>query len=345
MNRLFLAALLTCTALGASPALAASGLDAARGDASAARAKVVGIRERQSSLRQQMNQLAARIEALKTQQHGALLPGGELETSLRRSQELSGLLSDAARELSSAEADAQKTNLTLLATVSKSLDEAKARWEHASRDERRELVARMRALRIEREQVRAQLPAAAVPPLSGSVSDDPAEMLEQADAMRDAEDKVRQRMKLLETRIHELKDERDLDRRMSDFLGEESIFDEQDRRLRLHSDEQDFSSGRSGGINAAPGTPALTQGGADHNPGQTPGPGTFAPPQNGPNSSFTSAGSHSGESAPTPDGASATPANPDDLRGLERQLSNLGNEAKQLEERASHLEESARQLK
>jgi hypothetical protein len=343
MNRLLLAALLTCTVLGASPARAASGLEAARGDASAARARVIGVRERQSALRQEMNQLAARIEVLKAQQRGALLPGSELETSLRRSQELSGLLSDAARELSADEADAQKKNLVLLSSVSQSLDDAKARWERAGRDERRALILQMKTLRSEREQVRAQLPAAAVPALSGSVSDDPAEMLEQADAMRDAEDKVRQRMKLLETRIHELKDERALDRRMSDFLGEESIFDEQDRRLRLHSDEQDFSSGRSGGINAAPGTPALTSGGADHNPSQSPGPGTFAPPQNGPNS-FAGTGSRSGESAPNPDGVSPTPANPDDLRALESQFSSLGSEAKRLEERARHLEESARQL-
>ena len=105
-----------------------------------------------------------------------------------------------------------------------------------------------------------------MPPLSGTASDDPAELLEQADAVRDAEDKVRQRMEQLQTRIHELKDERDLDRRMNDFLGEESIFDEQDRRLRLRN-EQDFSSGRIDGLHA--GTPAMTQsppGGAASSP-------------------------------------------------------------------------------
>jgi hypothetical protein len=336
MNRLFLAAVLTCTALGASPALGASALDAARSDASAARARSVGVRERQAALRLEMNHLAARIEALKAEQRGALLPGSELETSLRRSQELSGLLSDAARELSSSEADAQKKNLTLLSSVSKSLDEAKARWEHASRDERRELLVRMRALRAEREQVRTQLPAAAVPPLSGTASDDPAELLEQADAVRDAEDKVRQRMEQLKTRIHELKDERDLDRRMNDFLGEESIFDEQDRRLRLRN-EQDFSSGRTDGLS---GTPSMTQsppGGAASNPMAPPGPNTNAPPPQ-------SSSSHGGESAPSPDALSATPASSDDLHALEGQLSNLGHDAQQLEERARRLEQSARQL-
>jgi hypothetical protein len=322
MNRPSLAVVLMSAALGASPALAASALDAARADASAARTKVVGVREQQSALRQEMNQLAARIEALKADQRGALLPGGELETSLRRSQELSGLLSIAARELSSAQAEAQRKNLALLSSVSQTLDEAKGRWEHASRDERRELISRMRALRAEREQVRAQLPAAAVPPLSGATSDDPAELLEQADAVRDAEDKVRQRMDQLKARIHELKDERDLDRRMNDFLGEESIFDEQDRRLRLHN-EQDYNSGRTDNIAA---TPSMTQaGGAANNPVGPAVPGTNAPP-------------------PAPEGSNAPAAGSDDLRGLEGQLSRLGQEAQQLEERAHHLEQSARQL-
>jgi hypothetical protein len=343
MNRFFLTALLTSAALGASPALGASALDAARSDASAARAKSVGVRERQAALRLEMNRVAARIEALKAEQRGALLPGSELETSLRRSQELSGLLSDAARELSSADADAQKKNLVLLSSVSKSLDEAKARWEHASRDERRELLVRMRALRAEREQVRTQLPAAAVPALSGATSDDPAELLEQADAVRDSEDKVRQRMEQLKARIHELKDERDLDRRMSDFLGEESIFDEQDRRLRLRN-EQDFSSGRTDGLTASP---SVNQaGGAASNPMSPPGPGTNAPPPQSPTNSFAAGGtsSHGGESAPAPDALSPTPASSDDVHALEGQLSNLGHEAQQLEERARRLEQSARQL-
>jgi hypothetical protein len=50
--------------------------------------------------------------------------------------------------------------------------------------------------------------------------------------MRDREDQVRKQLKSLEVRIAERKDERDLDRRVNQFLGEESFFDDSDRRLR-----------------------------------------------------------------------------------------------------------------
>ena len=95
----------------------------------------------------------------------------------------------------------------------------------------------MRALRAERDAVRAALPAAQVPALlPAPSSDDPEELLEQADALRDAGDKVKQRLAALESRIAEAREERDLDRRMGDFLGEGAMFDEQDRRLRLDRD-------------------------------------------------------------------------------------------------------------
>ena len=53
------------------------------------------------------------------------------------------------------------------------------------------------------------------------------------DLMRDREDQVRKQLKQLEVRIAERKDERDLDRRVNQFLGEESFFDDSDRRLRV----------------------------------------------------------------------------------------------------------------
>ena len=82
--------------------------------------------------------------------------------------------------------------------------------------------------------MRAALPASQVPALdrADAERDDPEDLLEQADALRDTEDKVRERLKALHGRITEVREERDLDRRMNDFLGEESMFDEQDRRLR-----------------------------------------------------------------------------------------------------------------
>jgi hypothetical protein len=96
----------------------------------------------------------------------------------------------------------------------------------------------MRELRAERDAVRSALPASQVPALGrADTSDDPEDLLEQADALRDSEDKVKQRLKVLQARIAEVREERDLERRMNDFLGEEAMFDEQDRRLRLRVNE------------------------------------------------------------------------------------------------------------
>jgi len=89
--------------------------------------------------------------------------------------------------------------------------------DHAAR---RQLIVQMRSLRAEREQVRAALPAASVPALEAPrSSDNPEDLLEQADAARDNEDKVRRELRALEGRIAETREERAFDRRLNDFLG------------------------------------------------------------------------------------------------------------------------------
>ena len=73
-------------------------------------------------------------------------------------------------------------------------------------------VAKMRSVRQERDQVRSMLPAAKVPALEAlRPSDDPEDLLEQADLLKDNEDKVRRQLQGLEKRIAEAKEERDLD--------------------------------------------------------------------------------------------------------------------------------------
>jgi prefoldin subunit 5 len=245
--------LLLCLLLGA-PAWAASGVEAMRTQAQAARSQVRTLRERQQALRGELNSLASRIETLKAERQGKLTPGTELDQALRRSQELSGELTSLAQAVASAESDSERAHLALHTTLSEELARVKASWDTATdRQERSRLVSRMRELRTEREAVRAVLPASQVPaPGPTEASDDPEDLLEQADALRDSEDKVKQRLGTLKARIAELREEKDLERRMSDFLGEESMFDEQDRRLRLRLNsgqglEVDSTPSRSGG--------------------------------------------------------------------------------------------------
>jgi len=313
--------------LASGGAWAASALEANRAQAEGAHAAVVGVRDHQAALRLELNQLAARIETLKAARRGALRPGSELEADLRHSQELSGALSDLARQLSTAEQTAERANAALLGALSQSLQELKARLESSSdRETRRALMTQMRSLRAEREQVRAQLPLTAIPSLDANTADAPEELLEQADAVRDSEDKVRSRMQALKARIQELKEERELDTRMSDFMGEQALFDEQDRRLRKA--ESDSRSNLPASL-PAPQTAGATSPGNGFTgaPPAAPGPATLALP-------------------PAP-----TAANPldgtleaQDVGQLEQALRRLNDTASELEERARNLESRARQL-
>ncbi|MET0404287.1 MAG: TetR family transcriptional regulator, partial [Cystobacter sp.] len=162
----------------------------------------------------------------------------ELEKALRRSQELSGQLTGLAQSLAGAESEAERRHLALHTLLSEELARVRAAWDATTeRQARAGLLERMRTLRTERDAVRAALPASQVPALPAEgASDDAEDLLEQADALRDTQDKVNQRLQALRSRLTELREERELERRMSDFLGEESMFDEQDRRLRVRLD-------------------------------------------------------------------------------------------------------------
>jgi hypothetical protein len=238
-----LSAMMLCLLLGA-PVWAATELEAVRSKAQGARTQVRTLRDRQQTLRGELNGLAERIETLKAEQQGKLTTGPELDQALRRSQELSGELTGLAQAVVGAEGESERAHLALHAALAEELTRVHAAWDAASnREERTRLLSRMRQLRAEREAVRSALPASRVPSLGGAeTSDDPEDLLEQADALRDSEDKVRQRLSALKARITEVREERALERRMNDFLGEESMFDDQDRRLRLRVDgDQKFA--------------------------------------------------------------------------------------------------------
>lgn len=231
LSRVLLLALL----LGLSgSALAASGLEVARAQAAQARQKLVDLRSEQMTLRQQLNQVATRIEALKSASSGRLAGSGELDAALKASQSLSTSLTGLAQTLSVAETEAESVNLALLEALGREMDRVLASIERTQRRETRStLISQLRRLRAERDGIRARLPASKLPALSAADSDDPEDLIEQADALRDSEDKVRQRLQSLRGRMQELRAERELDERMNEFLGDDGLFDEQDRRLRL----------------------------------------------------------------------------------------------------------------
>lgn len=231
--KLLAATLAAC--LLALPAWAAGPLDALRANSRAAREQVSALKAEQLKQRSELSVLSSRIETLKAETKGKLLPGGELDAALKRSQELSGVLSELAQRSTGLEAELETANLALLEGLSGELARLRADFDRQTdRARRQALIDQMRRVRAEREALRQTLPAAKLPTL-GAVkpSDDPEELLEQADLLRDNEEKVRRELKALEARIAERREEAELDRRMQRFMGEESMFDDGDRRLRV----------------------------------------------------------------------------------------------------------------
>ncbi|WNG14713.1 TetR family transcriptional regulator [Cystobacter fuscus] len=370
MKRVLLA-LWLCLVPGA-PVWAASGLDTPRTQAQEARARVRELREQQQVLRAELNTLAGRIEQLKTGQKGRLVAGSELEQALQRSQELSGQLTGLAQSLAGAESEAERRHLALHTALSAELDRVRAAWDATSdRRARAGLLERMRTLRAERDAVRTALPPSQVPALpEAATSDDAEDLLEQADALRDTEDKVNQRLQALRTRLTEVREERELERRMSDFLGEESMFDEQDRRLRLSMD----STTKNISVSATPrtGSPALVtrdeapaggNGSAGIPPPALPGsspdtPGDSTPgPPSGPGNSGDPYNYNNGAPPTRPQAIDSRPQVgtvraqvlasdfPEDVRGLEQEAARLESLARELGSRADSLERRARELR
>lgn len=230
-----LSPLLLAACLVALPAWAAGSLDALRSSSQGARSQVTALRAEQLKQRNELSTLSAQIETLKANAKGKLLPGGELDSALKRSQELSGVLGDLASQLSTREAELETANLALLDGLSSELTRLRAEFDRQSdRNVRKGLIGQLRQLRAERDALRQTLPASKTPTLDAvRPSDDPEELLEQADLLRDNEEKLRKELKSLEARIAERREEVELDRRMQRFMGEESMFDDGDRRLRV----------------------------------------------------------------------------------------------------------------
>jgi hypothetical protein len=352
-----LSTLLLCLLLG-SPSWALTGLESVRAKAQAARSEVRSLRERQQALRGELNGLAERITTLKAEHQGKLTSSAELDQALKRSQELSGALTGLAQSVAGAEGESERAHVALHTALSEELSRVKAAWDATEdRQERARLVSRMRELRAERDAVRAALPASQVPAVGrADASDDPEDLLEQADALRDSEDKVKQRLKALKARITEVREERDLERRMNDFLGEEAMFDEQDRRLRLR-----VNSNQAVEVEKTPvprGTPTFggdTEADQDFTPVISGPPQTPTPPQ--------VPGGIPGNEAQAPGGQAAQArasdhrpqVNPiraqqlaagdfDDLATLEAEAKKLESLARELDSRASSLERRVREL-
>jgi hypothetical protein len=348
--------LLTLFCLTASVALGATSLDSLRASASAARSAMNQARGEQLKDQAELNALGTRIESLKAAQKGKLLNGGELDSALKRSQELSSALTDLAGSISTRQGELEAANLALLNALSDQLGSLRAQFDRQTdRDARRALIGKMRELRQERETVRAALPPTKLPALDAlKASDDPEDLLEQADLMKDNEDKVRKELKALEKRISDAKADRDLDKRVRQFVGDDNLFDESDRRLRVHRDSVEAAATAS--------TTRLTAGGDGKGGAADNLFGTQTPTNPGAGLSNTDAAPPPAPQTPggqpsvrSSSGSDARPAvgtnrvaghgDDDDLEDLEIQRTKLNGLADELKARAHALEKKAAQLR
>jgi hypothetical protein len=256
-------------------------------------------------------------------------------------------LTSLAKAVATAQAQAERADAALDAGLSEAISKARADWEHSSdRNTRHGLLAQIRTLKVERDQRRARIPTQAVPTIEpAKPSDDPEDLMEQADVLLDAQDKVQKQLVAVDLRLAQVREERDLDRRMTEFLADELIFDEQDRRLRgreasgIASTDQPANPGNTSG-------PRVTGGGPSGQGAGSRGAATSGPEVDGPRSANAFNLPIRPPVANAHDAAKGTQAgDADSLEALESQRSQLSSLAQQLKAQAQALADRARSLK
>ncbi|MGI5862466.1 MAG: hypothetical protein ACOX6T_10480 [Myxococcales bacterium] len=228
--------LATLLVLFSSTAALAANLPALRAEVADAAARAKAIGEERARMERSLGDAADRIQALKLEGEGksGIFRNPELDELLKQSQVLSSQLNTLLATGRDVEAWLAQAESRLAVELDAEIGRLHQQWELSkSRDERRALISRLRALRAEREALRRAPATTVLPPLPEGASDDPEELLERADAFLDAEDKLRREQQALQERIEQLRHERELERRMSDFLGESALFDEGDRRIAV----------------------------------------------------------------------------------------------------------------
>lgn len=352
-------AITLCLLLGAIPVLGAAPLEALRETARTSRDELGHLKAEQLARRSELATLSQRIEGLKSGAKGRLLRSAELDGALKKSQELSARLTELARAVAARQGELDSTSQTLVTALTDEMSRLRAEFDRQpDRAARHGVLERLRELRAERESVRASLSVSALPNLEApKATDDPEELLEQADLLRDNQQKVAKQLKGLELRITERRQEADLDRRVERFLHEESMFDDQDRRLRV---ERVALTAQSAGDSAAPsvggGEQPRSEGASVAGPDTAPGssyPGTddmamSGQPQNTSEAAFTGGlrVTHGADARPLT-GADARPVDldDDDLGRLEQERAKLKALGEDLGRKAAALEARATQLR
>ncbi|MBA2660968.1 MAG: hypothetical protein H0U74_01630 [Bradymonadaceae bacterium] len=331
------------------------------------------------SLEQRYQKFVTDIEKLKRSGQDGLKTRRDLENLLRQSRQISDELDELQQRIRKVDGrlDGQRTRL--VGELDSELRRLERSLAKATPQERSQAVAQLNALRAERQQYTAPMPAL---PDHGrlrqalAMADEfgqahPAEMLAAADELEDSEDQVRRRLAAVEVRIGELQAARRLSRRAQSFRREESFFEEGDRsRLiaryqrdtRVVVNEHDGQS-KAGQNNAssdfdgdtpyAP-SPPLSEGVAEAERGNddsdmvvgAPEPGQYFEPEVGP----TATPSYEDRRERVVFESSVDPSRSVEVAGfgeagLDRSLQDLEQERRRLEKQASELRSRANTLR
>jgi hypothetical protein len=261
--------LLTLIALLAAPMVWAQtpeALLAAREEVRRRQAEVSQLQTEQEKLSAQLSDAAREVAAHKQAGRNS----AALQQALRKSQEVSDAMTLVARRRGSAERALREKSEALTSLLSSALATTKEEWTRAkSQPERHQALERMKRLRAELDELRP-LPSKAAPLPAALAEDDPLQLLAQADAFRDSEEKLRRQLEVLKGRAAEIRDEQEMDRQMEGWARREALFDESDRRTRFARGNSSINMESSGDVEQAPQAPTDGQFGPSSLPNRQP---------------------------------------------------------------------------
>lgn len=220
------------------------------------------VRTQRDDTAQRHEVLAVRIRKAKTQRaKDGLLPEYGLQKMLRQSKELSDTLTLLNREIKALRQARLDRLEQLLIQYELLVVQAATRVRTTDGALQADLLGVLERARRERETVRHQL----MPEQSGDQStktlvandalssDDPEELSERADAVRDEQDRLRRELALLDKRTKNLADDRRLDQEMRDFISDQEMFDEGSRLLVVpRPSSQNIEADNAGPPTASP---------------------------------------------------------------------------------------------
>ncbi|HUU03982.1 MAG TPA: hypothetical protein VM425_21275 [Myxococcota bacterium] len=167
-----------------------------------------------------------------------LLPDLTLQDMLRRSQESAKKLTMLNRELDALNAVRGKQLIKLAGLYDELAGKTSRAVRLAAGDKKASLVKALMRLRRERQAIGRELLAGVerAAPLETDdllASDDPDELAERADAVRDEQDRLRRKLSYLDERIADAGAQVRLDLQMRDFVADHELFGEESRVLKV----------------------------------------------------------------------------------------------------------------